>query len=194
VRIVTTIIIIAVVVAAVLALAGAGALFMRQRQERRAFQEQFGPEYDRAVDRYGGSERKAAGALKDREKRVEKLDIQPLSSGAKTRLAEQWKDVQLQFVDDPGGALAAADDLIVGAMRQMSYPVEDFAQREEAVSVKYPEVADEYRAGHQITVRAQAGDVVDTEELRTAMVHHRNLFERFVGAPQMEQAGIGQNI
>jgi hypothetical protein len=68
-------------------------------------------------------------------------------------------------------------------MNQIGYPVDGFNQREEAVSVRYPEVANDYRAAHDIALRSENGDAT-TEDLRNAMVLYRGLFERLVGMPQ----------
>jgi Tfp pilus assembly protein PilX len=73
---ITTIIILAVVV--VLIAIAVIAFFYFQRRRSENLRKQFGPEYERAVDQYGG-ERKAEAELAEREKRVRKLDIRGAS-------------------------------------------------------------------------------------------------------------------
>lgn len=174
-----TAVIIVVVIIVIVALAFGAWRYMEQRKTQ-AVQQQFGSEYDRTVTQFGGDERKATTELREREKRVEQVEIHPLSSEARERYSSQWQEVQAQFVDDPGGAVNAADDLIADAMKQIGYPVDEFEAREEAVSVRYPEVADDYRTAHDIAQRNESGDA-STEDLRTAMVRYRSLFERLVG-------------
>ena len=56
------------------------------------------------------------------------------------------------------------------------YQVGGFEQRAADVSVDDPNVVENYRIAHDITVRKQRGDA-STEDLRVAMVHYRALFE-----------------
>ena len=85
------------------------------------------------------------------------------------------------FVDQPGPAVAEADELVSEVMRERGYPVsEDFEQRAADVSVDHPVVVEHYRAAHGISVRAPQGDA-GTEDLRQAMVHFRALFDELLG-------------
>ena len=179
--------VIVVIVLAVIVLVALGAWWYSRQHKTEVVREQFGSEYDRAVEQFGGDEQKATNALKDRQDRVEKVEIYPLSTEDRERYAEDWRSVQAQFVDDPGGAVNAADRLIADAMSRIGYPVDQFEQREEAVSVKYPEVTGDYRKAHEIAQRNEAGDA-NTEDLREAMVLYRGLFERLIGMPQASQA------
>lgn len=183
-----TIIVVIVIIIIILALAF-GVWWSMQQRQTQAVKEQFGPEYERSVAEHGGSERQAVSDLKDRQERVQQVEIHPLSGDARDRFADQWKNVQSQFVDDPAGAVTAADGLIAGAMREIGYPVDQFDQREEAISVKYPEVANDYRSAHDIAERNESGDA-NTEDLREAMVSYRNLFERLVGMAASNQTEV----
>lgn len=183
-----TTVIIVVVIIVIVALAFGAWRYMEQRKTQEV-QQQFGSEYDRTVTQFGGNERKATAALKEREERVKQVEIHPLSSEARERYSSQWQTVQAQFVDDPSGAVNAADALIADAMQQIGYPVDAFEKREEAVSVQYPEVADDYRTAHDIAQRNESGDA-STEDLRTAMVRYRSLFERLVGMPTSNPSGV----
>ena len=60
-------------------------------------------------------------------------------------------------------------------MRERGYPVEDFDQRAADVSVDHPDVVNNYRAGHAISVANARGNAT-TDDLRQAMVHYRALF------------------
>jgi len=168
---------VAIAVAAVVVIA-AVALWLWDNQRKKArsdrLQQQFGDEYDRTVDRSGG--RKTAEAeLMDRQHRVEKMNIRPLSEAELRRFADNWHATQADFVDEPGGAVAQADRLVGEVMQARGYPVGDFEQRAADVSVDHPTVVQNYRAAHALAVRHQRAQA-STEDLRQAMMHYRALF------------------
>jgi hypothetical protein len=157
-------------------------LYVRKRRSTTAdLRQRFGPEYQRAV-REHGSERKAEAKLADREKRVEKLNIRDLDPIERDRFSERWVAVQSRFVDSPKGAVAEADDLVSSLMKTRGYPVSDFDQRAADISVDHPRVLENYRSAHEIAVRV-GKDEASTEDLRTAMIHYRSLFEELVQVP-----------
>ena len=167
-------VVIVLVIALVAAIGAAVWLYMRNRQTA-ALQNRFGPEYDRALAEHrdqGQAERE----LKERQDRVEHLNIRPLENEERDRYAERWRTVQARFVDDPNGATDDADELVGEVMETRGYPVGDFEQRAADVSVHHPRVVEHYRAAHAIAVRNSRGDA-DTEQLRQALVHYRALFE-----------------
>jgi hypothetical protein len=169
-----------VLVAAVIVIAAVGAwLYVRKRRSTTAdLQKKFGPEYDRAVLAHGS---KAEGKLEDREKRIEKLNIRDLDLMEHERYWKQWQAVQSRFVDSPKGAVTEADDLVSSVMKVRGYPVADFDQRAADISVDHPRVVENYRLAHQIALRV-GKDAASTEDLRTAMIHYRSLFEELVQA------------
>ena len=64
-------------------------------------------------------------------------------------------------------------------MTERGYPVEDFEQRADDVSVDHPQVVENYRRGHRLAQEnADGGD--STEDLRQAMRHYRALFDELV--------------
>jgi hypothetical protein len=157
-------------------------LYLRQRRHKTAkLQHKFGPEYQRAVLTHG-SERKAEAKLSDREKRVEKLDIRDLDPADHERFVKRWESLQSRFVDSPKGAVAEADDLVSLVMKTRGYPVSDFDQRAADISVDHPQVVENYRSAHEIALRV-GKDAATTEDLRTAMIYYRSLFEELVQVP-----------
>jgi len=157
-------------------------LYVRKRRRNTAgLRQKFGSEYDRAVVAHG-SERKAESKLEDREKRVEKLKIRDLDPTEHERYSKQWESVQSRFVDSPKGAVAEADDLVSSVMKTRGYPVSDFDQRAADISVDHPRVVENYRSAHEIALRL-GKDQATTEDLRTAMIHYRSLFEELVQVP-----------
>jgi hypothetical protein len=172
-----------IVLAAVVILVVAGlAWHVRKRRTTTAgLQHKFGSEYQRAVQEHG-SERKAEAKLTDREKRVEKLNLRDLDPIEHERFSKQWDSVQSRFVDSPKGAVTEADDLVSSLMKTRGYPVSDFDQRAADISVDHPRVVENYRSAHEIALRV-GKDVATTEDLRTAMIHYRSLFEELVMVP-----------
>ena len=170
---------IALGVVLVVVVAVAIALYVRKRNHTTAeLRDRFGPEYDRAVKQHG-SERKAEAKLADRETRVDLLQIRSLDLAERERYLAQWQAVQSRFVDYPKGAVTEADELVSSLMQTRGYPVVDFDQRAADISVDHPRVVENYRSGHNIALRLGSGEA-STEELRTAMIHYRSLFDELV--------------
>jgi hypothetical protein len=67
-------------------------------------------------------------------------------------------------------------------MQTRGYPVSDFDQRAADISVDHPKVVQNYRSAHEIALRL-GKDQASTEDLRTAMIHYRSLFEELVEVP-----------
>jgi hypothetical protein len=178
-------IIIAVIVVAAIAVLGPALL--RQMRMRR----QFGPEYDRLAKELGS--RKAAAELTARQRRVDALGIHPLSAEQQARYSGEWTTVQEQFVDAPAAAVSAADTLIWDVMRDRSYPADNKDASVEALSVYHARPLDGYRQAQDIRTESAS-----TEELRTAMIRYRALFQDLVGVPagqgtlQRPAAAMGQ--
>ena len=167
-----------IILAVVIVLVAIGLFFFWQRRRTQNLQEQFGPEYKRAVDQYG-DQRKAEAELAAREKRVSKLEIRVLAPADQSRFAEAWKKTQARFVDEPSQAVRDADGLVKEVMQARGYPVGDFDQRVSDVSVDHPNVVTNYRAAHDIAARNDSGNAT-TEDLRQALVHYRSLFEELL--------------
>jgi hypothetical protein len=161
----------AIILIALLALALA--LHWRRHQSH-VLEKHFGPEYRRTVERMG-SRSKAEQELRERQHRVEKLELVPLSGEDAARFHREWTDLQARFVDDPKGSLAQADALVRELMVKRGYPMGDFERRAADISVHYPTVVDHYRAAHDIALRDARGEA-DTEAQRQALIHLRALF------------------
>ncbi len=172
--------VILVLLALVLVAAG---LVMYQRQRSRKLRERFGPEYDRTVEEIG-DKRHAEEELAARQKRVEAFNIRPLSTEERDHFASAWLTVQARFVDEPPTAVQDANRLVEELMETRGYPVGDFEQRAADISVDHPAVVMNYRAAREIAMENRNGKA-DTEKLRQAMVHYRELFEDLLEAPEM---------
>lgn len=168
-------VVLAVVVIVVLGLVAFRALRERRTRQLRTG---FGPEYDRTVEQ-AEDKRSAEAELNQRQKRRSAFDIRPLSHESRERYSEEWRQTQARFVDKPVEAVARAEHEVTEVMRERGYPIEDFDQRAADVSVDHPKVVENYRAAHEISARAAAGEA-STEDLRVAMIHYRSLFEELL--------------
>jgi hypothetical protein len=153
--------------------------FIVRRRRSEQLKRRFGPEYDRTVLEQHGDARVAEAALAEREKRVEKFPLRALSAVDREAYAMEWSAVQRRFVDDPSAAVGSADRLVGRAMIDRGYPMSNFEQQAADISVSYPVVVQNYRAGHEIVMRHADGHAT-TEELRQAMIHYRTLFDELL--------------
>jgi hypothetical protein len=173
----TQLMIAAVVVVVAVVIAVAGYLTYR-RSRTRSFRTRFGPEYDRAVMTHGSS-RKAEAKLADRETHVKTLELRDLGVTERERFVADWQVVQARFVDHPKAAVNEADELISSLLVARGYPKGSFDQRAADISVSYPRVMEDYRLANGIAVRPGRADA-STEELRTAMIQYRTIFDELV--------------
>jgi hypothetical protein len=184
----TTLIII--VAAAVVSIVIIAVLVAHRRARLRSaeLQEQFGPEYDRAVDELG-SAKVAERELYTRARRVQEFHFHELNAAERARFSGRWNRVQAQFVDDPAVAVSAADELIKEVMRARGYPTDDFEQRVADLSVDHPTVIQHYRAARALSESIRNGQI-NTEELRQAVVHYRVLFSELLEEPGIDERGL----
>lgn len=166
-----------VVVILIVALAAGVAVSARRRRLRH----QFGPEYERAVTDQNGRLR-AEAELANRQRRVRKLDIRPLSDESRRRYAAEWMTIQEQFVDSPQTAVADAYGLVTGVMKERGYPPEDDNQAMADLSVEHAQTVGHFRAAKQVTDNGSAAGVA-TEDLRQALIHYRALVADLLGQP-----------
>jgi hypothetical protein len=131
--------------------------------------------------------------LRARQKRVEQLNIVPLSPADASRFRESWKALQARFVDNPQGSLAEAHRLVSELMDKRGYPMADFERRAADISVDHPAVVQHYRAAHEITLKDRDGQA-DTEGLRQAIVHYRALFGELLEVEQPQKAATPNSM
>jgi hypothetical protein len=170
---ITLIIVVVIAVVVIVTIVIVGYQIMARQRRTRQLREQYGPEYDRAVD-LADSQRAAESELRGRSKRHEQLELRSLDSSERENFERCWSDIQGQFVDDPSTAVRNADLLVVEVMSARGYPVEDFDQRANDLSVRYPEGTQRYRDARRIAQANEHG-TVDTEDLRQAVTSYRSL-------------------
>ena len=176
-----------IVIVAVVAIAVAGFFVARKRRSQR-LRERFGPEYDRVLKKEG-EVRRAEGVLEIRSQRRDKLKPGSLTPETRSDFTSRWHSVQTQFVDNPKGSVTGADQLVSELMQARGYPMANFEQRADDISVDHPVVVQNYRAAHDITLRHNRGQA-STEDLRKAMVHYRSLFDELLkdSLPERKEA------
>jgi len=166
----------------VVAIAGIAiaALWYVQKRRSQHLQTRFGREYDHAVEQFG-DQRKAETELERREKRVERFAIHGIPKEERDRFAEAWRVDQARFVDEPQKAVTEAHRLVDELMKACGYPVSsEFESNAADLSVRHASVVEHYRIACDIAARQEKGQA-NTEDLRTAMVHYRALFEELLG-------------
>ena len=167
-----------VIAIAVVVVIGFVAVEARKRSSA-GLRNRFGPEYDRAVE--NSDDRRAAEAgLRERERERAQFDIKPLPEADRLRFADEWRDLQELFVDQPAEAAAGADVLITRVMEAQGYPMKDFDAQAELVSVDHPNTVENYRFAHAVQQRSGAQQA-STEDLREALLRYRSLFEELLG-------------
>jgi hypothetical protein len=170
-----------VLIAGVVIIIAVSLLVVMRKQRTEHLRKRFGSEYDRTVNE-ARTVSEGEATLLERQTRVERLQIRPLSPEDARRFGLAWRDVQARFVDDPKGAIIDADRLVGEVMRARGYPLGDFEQRVADISVDHPNVVMNYRAARDI-VQDHGRGRASTEDLRQAMVHFRALFADLLGAP-----------
>jgi|HubBroStandDraft_3_1064219.scaffolds.fasta_scaffold144091_2 hypothetical protein len=167
-----------VIAIAVVVVIGFVAVEARKRSSA-GLRNRFGPEYDRAVDN-SDDRRTAEAGLRERERERAQFDIKPLPEADRLRFADEWRDLQELFVDQPAEAAAGADALITRVMEAQGYPMKDFDAQAELVSVDHPNTVENYRFAHAVQQRSGAQQA-STEDLREALLRYRSLFEELLG-------------
>jgi hypothetical protein len=173
------IVLIAVAAVAVLLIAAAVVLFLRRRRRREQLKERFGDkEYARTVDR-AGSEKRAEDQLAERQARRERFEIRSLSSGERQNFRGRFEAVEASFVDNPEGAVRAADALLDAVAERRGYPEVPADERLDDLTTDHPAAVDRYRSTRAAADRD--GSSATTEQHRQAMLGSRTLFESLVG-------------
>jgi hypothetical protein len=168
--------IIAVVAAVIIVAAVAAALVLRGGGAGPNLKRRFGPEYERTLGLHDGDTRATRRELGERLKRYRGIEPRELAADESERYTARWRGLQGQFVDDPAGALAAADGLIAELAVDRGYPPADSPEHVDALSVHHPHQVQGYRDAHAAALAAGGGHRLDTEQQRAALVAARGLF------------------
>lgn len=175
----TNTLIIALAVLVILVVGGILAVAFHARQRSKNLKNDFGPEYDNAMEEIG-DRHKAENVLAERKSRVESLNIRKLSLDEQNHFIMKWGMLQSDFIHDPSGNVEDADRLVTEVMLARGYPMVPLEQRMEDLSVNNPDVVSDYREAADIAARSHEGEV-DTETLRQAMLHYKSVFDEVLG-------------
>jgi hypothetical protein len=167
-----TIVLIIVLVLVVIVVGGA--LYARQTSQQR----QFGPEYDRLAEEVGPQKAKAEFAR--RQKRVDGLDLKPLSPEQRAAYEARWEAAQEQFIDSPRQATQTAAELVTAVAAEVGYPIDNQDQLIADLSVRHGRYLEGYRTARRTTDGADEGA---TEDFRQALLDYRALFNDLLGPP-----------
>jgi len=152
-----------------------------EQQRSASLKRRFGPEYDRVIEQHG--DRKGAeAALRERLKRRKSLQLHDVPVAAAERYRAQFHTVQTAFVDDPGGSVAAARNLVDQLIADRGYndatadadgdgEGDGAPEPVELVAIDHPHLVANYR-----TART-GGAAASLDDLRATFIHHRELFE-----------------
>jgi hypothetical protein len=180
-------------VAVAVVAAVAVALTMRRRQ-RPALAHPHGSEHDRAGT---GTSVRRVEELAQRRKRRAELGLVGLSQESAAHYRDDWNQIQVRYVDEPGRAVEAADGLVVRIMRESGYPVDYFDEQADELAVAHPQVVRHYRDAHGVAL-AQARGQAGTDELRRGVRSFRALVDALLddtepppsssqGSPDLQQ-------
>ena len=178
--------VIAIIVILALVVIGA-ALMMSRRKQGERLKQQFGAEYDHQVEEAGGSRAKAESRFwraRNASSRSTSTRFRPNGAAPSPRTGSRCRRASSTILS---GSIALADALVAEVMKARGYPVDDFEQRAADISVEHPQVVQNYRAAHEIALRQERGQA-DTEDLRSALLGYRSLFEELLHADQPELA------
>ena len=164
-------VIVLVLIAAVATIAGTTIL------RRMALRRRFGAEYDRLASKVGP--RRAHAELAERRRRVEELNLRPLTPEKQASYGRGWTAVQERFVDNPAQATRDAAALVTAVAADCGYSVADSGRFLTDLSVFHSPRLEEYRRARETTERAGA----PTEDLRQALLGHRAMFLDLLWAP-----------
>ena len=145
----TTVYVIVAVLAFVVvaALAAAAVLASRNLQHRR-LHDRFGTEYEWTVQAKG-DRKEAELDLRGRARRRKGLKLRELNPEERAHYQQEWRTVQANLVDAPIKALGQADALMTNMMLVAGYPMQDFDDQADLVSVDHPAVVENYRKGRR---------------------------------------------
>jgi FtsZ-interacting cell division protein ZipA len=162
------------------------AWWLTRRRRSAGLKERFGPEYEHEIE-VAGDRATAEDELQARRKRVKEYELDEIPPEDRQRFSARWQEVQMEFVDHPGRAVADAARLIDEAMEARGYPLGELQRKEADLSVHYPREVQDYRRAWEIAERHQRGEAT-TEELREATVCYRSLFEHLVGIDEAAES------
>ncbi|MEV5957590.1 hypothetical protein AB0M11_28125 [Streptomyces sp. NPDC051987] len=182
--------IIAIVIVAAVVVVAAVLLAVRSRGGPQGLKRRFGPEYERTVAQHGGDTKAAERELAERVQRHGSLHERELDPAERERFTARWTTAQEHFVDSPRESVTEADRLLAELAAARGFPAgAQYDEQVAALSVHHADHVDGYRRVHRAALAPVGGSPLSqagTEEMRTAMIEARSLFEDLVGPASHE--------
>jgi hypothetical protein len=148
----------------------------------------FGVEYDRAVAEYG-DRRTAEEDLHGRLEQAKTLALVPLTAEQHASFRAEWDAIQARVVEGPTRAVVDAEGLFEDVLLARGYP-RSTGERMTTISIREPNLLDDYRAAHDVAVKA-LDQRANTEACRQAMLRYRRLFDAVLApAPGRERLDL----
>ena len=170
---------IVVAIVAIVVIAGVvilGAIEYDRRRKRAAY----GSEFD-ALVRQEGSPRAADRELSRRRRAYANLDLRPLGGQERERYAQNWRQVQESFVDDPVAALNDAEALVVRVAQLRGYPSGDDEELLKLLSIPHTSAVTGYREAVRVRqTTEQDPQNQSTEDMRQAFQKYAALFDEIL--------------
>lgn len=173
--VIAALVVIALLAALVLRNGAMGSMGEGVRLKRR-----FGPEYERTLAQHDGDEKATREELAERVRQHGGIEHKPLAAQSRERYGNAWTAVQAKFVDEPGQAVADADQLVGGLAAERGFPAANASEHFDALSVHHPHHVHGYRQAHALAGcggAAEQSAKQSTEELRKALLGVRGLFD-----------------
>ncbi|HEX6348196.1 MAG TPA: hypothetical protein VF160_02260 [Candidatus Dormibacteraeota bacterium] len=104
-----------------------------------------------------------------------------LPEQSRQRYATQWQDVRTRFIEDPHGAVAEADQLVMAMLREQGID----SDRGRGV----PDDLEKARRAARLDQGSGA-----TEDLRTSMLHYQRIVDRGIGESTRKAAESRREI
>ncbi|MEV7982969.1 hypothetical protein [Streptomyces sp. NPDC086519] len=195
----TGLIIAIVIVAAVVVVAAVLTVVRSRGSGPQGLKRRFGPEYERTVAQHGGDSKAAERELAERVKRHGSLHERELDPAERERYAARWTTAQEHFVDSPRESVTEIDRLLAELAAARGFPAgAQYDEQVAALSVHHADHVDGYRRVHRAALAPAGGSPLSqagTEEMRTAMIEARCLFDDLVTPSSHEhgrhRAGVG---
>ncbi|HSK24693.1 MAG TPA: hypothetical protein VK906_16020 [Egicoccus sp.] len=154
----------------------------RREETRKHLRDRFGAEYDRTVGA-ARSRKEAEQELLAREQRRASFSIRPVPADLRDDFQARWDAIQADFVDAPHASLRHADELLDEIAVSRGYPDAAREQRLADLSVDHPAAVERYRS-----TRVEDGNELTTEQLRSALLASRDLFETMLNRGEFGSA------
>ena len=106
-----------------------------------------------------------------------KINIRDFNAGRRNRFTADWRGIEARFIDHPKGAVIEADELVTSLLNAGGYRLSGLKPGAEDLSMSQSRLVDYYSAAHEVAMRT---GMVSTEELRSAMLDYRTLFDELV--------------